>query len=117
MALQQRGALELDGCWRVMSAAMLGDTLEVLLLTSAQHGWGACIPIAQACEAMSADGFDPRHALYDMHLAILSSTQCQTSVSALPLLRHASLCLLAGYTSGIAFYSSAQQPFELLAIP
>ncbi|CAK0780439.1 hypothetical protein CVIRNUC_005054 [Coccomyxa viridis] len=60
VALQQRGALELDGCWRVMSAAMLGDTLEVLLLTSAQHGWGACIPLPQACEAMSADGFDPR---------------------------------------------------------
>lgn len=59
-ALQQRGAWEVDSCWRVMSAALLGDTLEVLLLTAAQHGWGTSIPISEACAAMSADGFDPR---------------------------------------------------------
>ena len=60
VALQERGALEVDGCWRVMSAALLGDTLEVLLLTAAQHGWGSCIPVAEAGQAMSSDGFDPR---------------------------------------------------------
>lgn len=60
VALQQRGALELDGCWRVMSAALLGDTLEVLLLTAAQNGWGSCIPVTDAGQAMDADGFDPR---------------------------------------------------------
>ena len=117
MALQQRGALEVDGCWRVMSAAMLGDTLEVLLLTSAQHGWGACIPVSQACEAMSADGFDPRHALNNMHLAIFSSILCQLSVPALPLLRRADLCLSAGYTSGIPFLGLPQpQPLKQVAV-
>ncbi len=60
VALQQRGALELDGCWRVVSAVLLEDTLEVLLLTAAQHGWGTCIPVADAGQAMQADGFDPR---------------------------------------------------------
>lgn len=60
MALQERGALEFDGCWRVMSGVLLGDTLEVLLLSAAQHGWGSCIPVAEAGQAMSADGFDPR---------------------------------------------------------
>ena len=59
-ALQHRGALEIDGCWRVMSAALLGDTLEVLLLTAAQQGWGSRILVAEAGQAMSADGFDPR---------------------------------------------------------
>lgn len=60
VALQERGALEYDGCWRLMSGALLGDTLEVLLLTAAQHGWGSCIPLAEAGQAMSTDGFDPR---------------------------------------------------------
>ena len=60
VALQERGALEIDGCWRVMSGALLGDTLEVLLLTAVQHGWGSCIPVAEAGQVMSSDGFDPR---------------------------------------------------------
>ncbi len=60
VALKERGALEVDGCWRVMSGALLGDTLEVLLLTATQHGWGNCIPVAEAGQAMTADGFDPR---------------------------------------------------------
>ena len=60
VALQERGALDVDGCWRVMSEALLADTLEVLLLTAAQHGWGSCISLAEAGQAMSADGFDPR---------------------------------------------------------
>ncbi len=60
-ALQQRGALELEGSWRVISPCHLAALLEVLLLSAAQHGWRHdAIPVQEACSAMQADGFDPR---------------------------------------------------------
>ncbi|CAL5221649.1 g3876 [Coccomyxa viridis] len=82
VALQERGALEYDGCWRLMSGALLGDTLEVLLLTAAQHGWGSCIPLAEAGQAMSTDGFDPR---LTVHCARLHAQPDRTADDAVTL--------------------------------
>lgn len=59
-ALRQRGAVELDGAWRLVSRAYLGTLLDMLLLSAAQHGWElSAIPVADACSVMEADGFHP----------------------------------------------------------
>ncbi len=60
-ALELRGAAEVDGAWRLVSPAYLGTLLEMLLLSSTQHGWQlSAIPMAEACSVLEADGFDPK---------------------------------------------------------
>ena len=60
-AVQQRGAVELNGRWRVISPGHLATLLEVLLLSAAQHGWRHdSLPVQEACTVLQSDGFDPR---------------------------------------------------------
>jgi hypothetical protein len=62
-ALQARGALEVDGRWRLISPAHMAMLLEMLLLSAAQHGWDlASVPVQDVCRVMEGDGFDPRYA-------------------------------------------------------
>ncbi|KAK9915250.1 hypothetical protein WJX75_006737 [Coccomyxa subellipsoidea] len=68
-ALQQRGAVELNGRWRVISPGHLATLLEVLLLSAAQHGWRHdSLPVQEACTVLQSDGFDPRVAQHCLRL-------------------------------------------------
>lgn len=61
VALQQRGAMELEGTWRTVAPAHLAALLEVLLLSATQHSWHHdAVPVQEACSVLQADGFDPR---------------------------------------------------------
>ncbi|BDA43076.1 Sister chromatid cohesion protein DCC1 [Coccomyxa sp. Obi] len=92
-ALQARGAMELDGCWRIISAGHLAHLLEVLLLSAAQHGWRLdAMPVQEACSVLQADGFNPRVAQHclRLHSALDAST---SDTPPLLSLDHRKVCL------------------------
>ncbi|KAI8463895.1 MAG: sister chromatid cohesion protein Dcc1 [Monoraphidium minutum] len=54
------GAVRLGGRWRLVDADYLGRLLEVLLLSATENGWPLDeIPLADACQALAADGYRP----------------------------------------------------------